>query len=68
MVGGLLIVEYLFSYPGVGKELVNAVTIHDTSEVQSLTMLLAAIYVAIMIVADLLVMLVVPRLRTGDGS
>jgi peptide/nickel transport system permease protein len=65
LVGGLLIVENLFAYPGIGKELVDAVTVHDNLEVQSVTMLLAAFYVAVTIVADLLVMVVVPKLRTG---
>jgi peptide/nickel transport system permease protein len=65
LVGGLLIVENLFAYPGIGKELVDAVTVHDNLEVQSVTMLLAAFYVAVTIVADLLVMIVVPKLRTG---
>jgi peptide/nickel transport system permease protein len=66
-VGGILIVEYLYAYPGIGKELVDAVTIHDNLAVQSITMLLAAIFVAITIVADLVVMLLVPRLRTGGA-
>ncbi|MFG2526233.1 ABC transporter permease [Streptomyces sp. NPDC048527] len=65
LVGGLLIVENLFGYPGIGTELVNAVTIHDNLEVQSVTMLLAAFYVAVTIVADLLVMILVPQLRTA---
>ena len=65
LIGGLLIVENLFAYPGIGQELVNAVTIHDDLEVQSVTMLLAAFFVAVTIVADLLVMIVVPKLRTG---
>lgn len=65
LVGGLLIVENLFGYPGIGKELVDAVTIHDNLEVQSVTMLLAAFYVTVTIVADLLVMIVVPKLRTA---
>jgi len=65
LVGGLLIVENLFGYPGIGKELVDAVTIHDNLEVQSVTMLLAAFYVAVTIVADILVVIVVPKLRMG---
>ncbi|WP_051790864.1 ABC transporter permease [Amycolatopsis jejuensis] len=65
LIGGMLIVEYLFGYPGIGKELVDAITIHDTSEVQSVSMLLAAIYVGVTIVADLIVVVLVPKLRTG---
>jgi len=65
LIGGILIVEYLYNYPGIGKELVDAVAIHDNLEVQSVTMLLATIYVAITIAADVVVMLLVPKLRTG---
>lgn len=68
LMGGLLIVEYLFGYPGIGKKLVDAVTGNDNLQVQSITMLLAAIYVGITILADLAVMLVVPKLRTGGAQ
>ncbi|MYS86920.1 ABC transporter permease [Embleya scabrispora] len=68
LVGGLLIVEYMFAYPGIGNELVQAVTIHDNTEVRSVTMLLAAIYVALMILADVIVLLVVPKLAEVGGS
>lgn len=67
LMGGLLIVEYLFSYPGIGKKLVEAVTSNDNLQVQSITMVLAAIYVGITIAADLAVTLVVPKLRTGGA-
>jgi len=67
LVGGLLIVEVMFGYPGIGKELVDAVTIHDNTEVRSVTMILAVIYVAVTIVADALVMLAVPKLRTDTA-
>jgi peptide/nickel transport system permease protein len=67
LIGGLLIVEYMFGYPGIGQQLVNAISIHDNLEVQSVTMLLAAIYVGINIVADLIVMMLVPKLRTGGA-
>jgi peptide/nickel transport system permease protein len=65
LVGGILVVEYLFSYPGLGKELVDAVAIRDVREVQSVALLIATIYVALNIVADLLVVLLVPKLRTA---
>lgn len=64
LIGGLIVVEYLFGYPGIGKELVDALNVRDTSEVQSVTMLLAIVVVATTILADVLVMLVVPKLRT----
>ena len=64
LVGGIVVTEYLFSYPGLGKELVDAVAIRDVREVQSVALLVAAVYVLLNIVADLLVVLVVPKLRT----
>ena len=65
LVGGIIVVEFLFSYPGLGKELVDAVAIRDVREVQSIAVLIAAVYIAINIVADLLVVLLVPKLRTA---
>jgi peptide/nickel transport system permease protein len=64
LVGGIVVTEYLFNYPGLGKELVDAVAIRDVREVQSIALLVAAVYVFINIVADLLVVLLVPKLRT----
>jgi peptide/nickel transport system permease protein len=64
LIGGIIVTEYLFNYPGLGKELVDAVAIRDVREVQSLAVLVAAFYIAINIVADLLVVLLVPKLRT----
>lgn len=64
LIGGIIVVEYLFSYPGIGKELVDAVAIRDVRAVQSIAILLAAIYIAVNIVADLLVLVLVPKLRT----
>ncbi len=64
LIGGIIVVEYLFAYPGLGKELVDAVRIRDVREVQSLAILVAAFYIVVNIVADLLVVLLVPRLRT----
>ena len=64
LIGGIIVTEYLFAYPGLGKELVDAVAIRDVREVQSIAILIAAFYIVINIVADLLVVLLVPKLRT----
>jgi peptide/nickel transport system permease protein len=64
LVGGIIVVEYLFAYPGIGKELVDSVAIRDVRAVQSIAILLAAIYIGLNIVADLIVLLLVPKLRT----
>jgi peptide/nickel transport system permease protein len=64
LVGGIIVTEYLFNYPGLGKELVDAVAIRDVREVQSVALLVAAFYLTLNIVADFLVVLLTPKLRT----
>jgi peptide/nickel transport system permease protein len=66
LVGGVLIVETLFSYPGIGKTLVDAIFQRDVLVIQSVGLLIAAVYIVINIVADLVVVLLVPRLRTAQ--
>lgn len=63
--GGILIVETLFTYPGVGALLVQSVQARDVTMVQGITLVLVAVYIAINIIADLIVVLIVPKLRTG---
>lgn len=63
--GGIIIVEALFAYPGIGQLLVNAVDSRDLTEVQAIALVLAAIYIVINIIADTIVVLLVPKLRTG---
>jgi peptide/nickel transport system permease protein len=65
LVGGIIIVESVFAYPGIGTYLVNAVTSRDVIEVQAAAVILAALYITINLVADLIVVFLVPKLRTG---
>jgi peptide/nickel transport system permease protein len=65
LIGGIIIVESVFAYPGIGTYLVNAVTSRDVTEVQAAAIILAAIYIAINVVADLIVLFLVPKLRTA---
>ena len=62
--GGVIVTETVFNYPGIGRQLVNAVTSHDNTEVQAIALILAAVYITINVVADLIVTLLVPKLRT----
>jgi peptide/nickel transport system permease protein len=64
LVGGIVIVETVFQYPGLGQGLVLAVNARDVPVVQATAILIAAVYISINIVADVLVMLVTPKLRT----
>jgi peptide/nickel transport system permease protein len=65
MAGGVVIVEFVFSYPGIGFTLVDAVGNRDVPTVQALALIIAAVYVVLNLVADVLTILVTPRLRTA---
>jgi peptide/nickel transport system permease protein len=64
-VGGIIVVEYVFSYPGIGQKLVESVAVRDIKVVQAVGLLIAALYVTLNIVADLAVTYLVPKLRTS---
>lgn len=68
LVGGVVLVEYLFAYPGIGAALVDAVRNSDFPMVQALTMLIAAVYIVVNLVADVLSILFTPRARTAMSS
>ena len=63
LIGGIIITENVFAYPGIGTQLVNAVQNRDITVVESVAMLIAVVYVMLNLVADLIVLLLVPKLR-----
>ena len=65
MLGGIIITEAIFDYPGAGTVFVSAVNLRDIPTVQSVTLLLAIVYIALNILADLIVTFLVPKLRTA---
>jgi peptide/nickel transport system permease protein len=66
MAGGVVVVETVFSYPGVGAALVDAVNNRDVPVVQALSLIIAAVYVVVNLGADIITILATPRLRTAQ--
>jgi peptide/nickel transport system permease protein len=64
LVGGVVVVETLFNYPGIGLALVDAAREANLPVVQFLAMVIATIYVITNLLADVGTILVTPRLRT----
>ncbi|MDQ6688157.1 MAG: ABC transporter permease [Actinomycetota bacterium] len=64
LAGGIVVVEYVFNYPGIGSAMQDAVVNHDLPVVQALAILIAAVYVVLNLLADIATILVTPRLRT----
>lgn len=67
LVGGVVVVESVFQYPGLGIVLVQAVASRDIPVVQATAILVALVYIGVNILADIAVVLLIPRLRTGGG-
>lgn len=65
LAGGVVVVEYLFAFPGIGSALVDSVGNRDMPMVQAICLIIAGVYVLANLTADILTILVSPRLRTG---
>jgi peptide/nickel transport system permease protein len=65
VIGGIVVTEYIFGFPGIGAALVDAVSNRDVTMVQSVGIIIAAFYIGVNILADILVMYVIPKMRTS---
>ncbi len=65
VVGGVVVVEYVFGFPGIGQGLINAVSTRDIPTIQLTVLLLAAFYVSVNLVADVITVLITPKLRAA---
>ncbi len=68
MAGGVVVIEFLFRYPGIGQALVDAVTNRDVQVVQAISIIIAAAYVVVNLLADLVGMATNPKLRTESAA
>ena len=64
LLGGLVAVEVLFGFPGIGQLLVNSVLSADIPTVQAIALLIGAAFVALNFAADAIVLAMDPRART----
>lgn len=65
LIGGVIIVENVFGFPGLGTLLVQSIASGDLLVVQAVAMVMGVLFIGIGVVADLLVTLFNPRLRSG---
>lgn len=63
LIVGVIVVEVVFAYPGIGQLMVDAVSARDVPVVQACGLLFGAIYISLNRVADILGILADPRLR-----
>lgn len=65
LIGGTVIVERIFSYPGVGNMAIDAVINRDLPLIQGLVLVFGLMFILINILVDLAVVALNPRLRHG---
>jgi peptide/nickel transport system permease protein len=65
LLGGAIIVETIFNYPGLASLMVNAVTSRDMPLLQACAMIFCAVYLLLMLIADVTAIIANPRLRTA---
>jgi peptide/nickel transport system permease protein len=64
LIGGVVVIETVFGFPGIGKQLVDSVDGKDIPVVQAIALVMGAGYVFLNLAADALLILLNPRLRT----
>ncbi len=66
LVGGLVVTETLFNYPGIGKLVLDSAVGHDLPMLEATVLTVAVIYMVSNLVADVLLALLNPRIRLTD--
>jgi peptide/nickel transport system permease protein len=67
MFGGALIVEHVFSIPGMSRSLLNAIGLRDYYMVQAVVFVITLIFIAANLIADLINRQLSPKLATGGS-
>jgi peptide/nickel transport system permease protein len=64
LLGNVVVIEFLFNYPGMGQALANSVSARDLPMIQGIALIFGAMFVLFNMIADLLTVYATPRLRT----
>jgi len=65
LIGGVVVVERVFSYDGIGSLLVESVFLRDAPLIEATALVVSAVYILANLFADVTAMLLNPRLRTA---
>ena len=66
LIGGLVVVEVLFNYQGLGNLIYKAAVGHDFAMLEAGVLIIGVVYVVATLIADILLTLLNPRLRIGS--
>jgi peptide/nickel transport system permease protein len=68
LIGGVVITERLFGLPGFGKLTIDAISQRDFPVIEGVVLVVAAFYVLINLIVDMLYSVMDPRVRVGGNS
>jgi peptide/nickel transport system permease protein len=68
VIGGIVPVEVVYNFPGIGQLLVDSIRLLDIPVIEAIAMILAAIYILANLGADLLTGALNPRLRAAAAA
>ncbi|MFD1418912.1 oligopeptide ABC transporter permease [Companilactobacillus keshanensis] len=65
---GSMVVENIFSIPGIGEQFVKSITTNDYPTIMGLTIFYSFLLILVFLVVDILYVLIDPRIRLGNGG
>ncbi|HYK34191.1 MAG TPA: ABC transporter permease subunit, partial [Streptosporangiaceae bacterium] len=65
LIGGLVVVEQLFNYPGIGRLILTAANGKDFPMLEAGVLVIGVVYMVATLIADVLYTVLNPRLRVG---
>lgn len=68
LIGGTLVVETIFAWPGVGRYAVSAIGSKDFPVIQCFTLMMVVVFVICNLIVDILSAALNPQLRLGEGT
>jgi peptide/nickel transport system permease protein len=68
LIGGLVVVETLFNYPGIGRLIFTAATDKDFPMLEAGILVIGVVYLVATIIADVIYTLLNPRVRLGASE
>ena len=67
LLGGVVVIETVFSYPGIGRLVFNAINQRDIPVVQASVILLSGIFITLNLLVDLIYARLDPRVKLAGG-
>ncbi|MDA2806344.1 ABC transporter permease [Nocardiopsis suaedae] len=66
LAGGVVAIEFLFNFPGIGKALMDAIEARNLPVIQAVALLIAAVYVLVNLIADVVGLAANPKVRVSS--